>query len=129
MGADREVQCGGVAWAAVRGALTQDLLPVDLAKAIAFAMPCPLHWLRTGLKGPASARPAPGGRFSPARSGAVLNRSRVASGSGREVSHGRGEAMPRLLPPEQSSTNAASPSLFNAPRIGYPRGEEQGDPG
>ena len=33
-------------------------------------------------KGPASARPAPGGRFSPARSGAALIRSWVASGTG-----------------------------------------------
>ncbi|MBE0553056.1 MAG: hypothetical protein IH625_05140 [Rhodobacteraceae bacterium] len=43
-----------------------------MAKAIAFATLEHRHRHRTGLKGPASARPVNGGRFSPAGSGAGL---------------------------------------------------------
>jgi len=54
-----------------------------------------------------------GGRFSPARSGAGLSRSWVAGGSGGSVLHGRGEAVPRLFPPEWGGskfTNGFLPS-------------------
>ena len=56
---------------------------------------------RPGLKGPASARPAPGGRFSPARSGRRPLVSRAASSPVEPSRTGGGEAAPRLLPPGQ----------------------------
>ena len=53
-----------------------------MAKAIAFATARHFNQDRPGPQGPASARPALGGRFSPAGSGAGLTGFRAAAVSG-----------------------------------------------
>jgi len=53
-------------------------------------------------KHPDSARPAHGGRFSPAGPGAGLDRSFAVSVSGEQGTRERGEAMPRLCSPEDA---------------------------
>src|SRR5690606_15966180 len=85
-------------WTARRGLLHHSA--DALAKAGAFATVQRFRIDRPGPQGPASARPALGGRFSPAGSGAGLIRSRADMFPVDMLRTGGGEAVPRLLPPD-----------------------------
>jgi hypothetical protein len=73
---------------------------LSLAKAIAFVTVQQSPMEPPGPKGPATPRPPLGGGFSPARAGAGLSRTRAVFVFGGQVTHGQGEAVPRLFPPE-----------------------------
>ena len=90
-----------------------------LAKAIAFATRCPWAKNRQGRQSVlASARPALGGRFSPAGSGAGLSGFEVSPLPGATRTHGRGKRMRFLFPPGLRGLASAQRGPTSAKRTG-----------